>query len=211
MTTAPAQLPAPPFRLITLIALGATLLGCGDGRVDSGIAVGNPGSMRATAGHAEGVALRSVSFSASQALLRPCGSAGTQPIGGSDTWPAAGVPIPEGDWCSLELKGSRISVAGDTPSNGFRFEAKPKGFSLEFDAPPLADEPSLLVIGGLTWLQADMFENNGEELILDEKTDEVEALLAAMGPSILLIDRDADGRVSPADEAIEADMGPEPE
>lgn len=207
MITAPAS-DAPPWGLgLRRAALLLAALGCGDGqRADSGIAVGNPGfsadeagRMRATAGFEPGLSLTRVEFSAKQAILSPCGSGRRVPLGGTDGWAEGAVQVPAGDWCSLELKSLRLRVEGEGPDNAFAFSAKPADFALGFDAPPLAELPSLLVLGGLDWLKPELVDNGGASMELDEDSPEVEALLEAMGPAVLMLDADGDGLVSAGD------------
>jgi hypothetical protein len=199
--------------------LSALLIACGDGRRgDSGIAVGNPGFsvgepgvMLATAGHTEALALSTVDFSAKQAILTPCAGGRRVPLGGSEGgsegWSGGGLRIPEGEWCGLELKSLRLFVEGEGPDGRFAFDAAPRAFALTFEAPPLAERPSLLVLGGADWLQPSMFQNSNPDGTFDEDSEEVAAILAAMGPSTLLLDEDGDGAWSPGDSPV-ADSAP---
>ena len=217
MTTAPERRAGAQGRAWATDAalLSALLIACGDGRRgDSGIAVGNPGYsvgepgvMLATAGHADALALSRVDFSAKQAILTPCAGGRRVPLGGSEGWSGGGLRIPEGQWCGLELKSLRLSVEGEGPDGRFAFDAVPRAFSLSFEAPPLAERPSLLVLGGAGWLQPSMFQNSNPDGSFDEDSEEVEAILAAMGPSTLVLDEDGDGAMSPGDSPV-ADSAP---
>ncbi len=221
MTTAPERRAGAEGRAWAAHAalLSALLIACGDGRRgDSGIAVGNPGFsvgepgvMLATAGHTEALALSTVDFSAKQAILTPCAGGRRVPLGGSEGgsegWSGGGLRIPVGEWCGLELKSLRLFVEGEGPDGRFAFDSAPRAFALSFEAPPLAERPSLLVLGGAGWLQPSMFQNSNPDGTFDEDSEEVAAILAAMGPSTLLLDEDGDGVWSPGDSPV-ADSAP---
>ena len=197
--------------------LGAALLcvaACGGGqpRSDSGVAVGNPGSMRASAGREAEVSVARLSLSAKQTLLDPCEDAprgqGRAALGPTAAWGQAGEPVPAGSWCAIELRSVSLEVEGVAPANAFTLAAKVGALRVELDeALPLDAGPLLLVLGGEGWLGAAALDNGGEPLVLRPNDPLAEQLAAALARSTLFVDRDADGELSAGDASVAAAVG----
>ncbi len=206
---------APSARRSACAPLLLALLGCGGGgnpRSDSGVAVGNPGSMRASAGREAEVEVTRFSLSAKQTLLDPCDDApagqGRAVLGPTDGWGADGVAVPAGAWCALELRSVSVEVEGASPANPFALSSKVGALRVELGAAmPLGAGPLLLVLGGEGWLGAALLDSGGEPLDLKPNDPRAEQLVAALAQSSVFLDNDGDGELSAGDAPVAAAVG----
>ena len=191
--------------LRAILVLPVSLLACSGGqpRSDSGVAVGNPGSMRARAGHDDTVRVDAVRLVASQTQLEACTKGGRATLGPTDQWGESGETLPAGDWCALDVRSANLEIDGAADGRAFMLDANVGRLRIEFAGPlPLDAGGLLLQLGGPGWLTANTLGTANGPLRLKPNDPLTALLVSSLDRSVLYVDRDGDGEVGEADAPI---------
>ncbi len=151
-----------------LLGLAGLSMACASGvvRRDSGVAVGNPGNLRASIAPGEDVSFSAARIYIEQVWLVGCD--GTEQSLATELWldldAGDAVELPNGSWCGLVAESVTLEAVAESERNRVELALELDFIDLYGESWNPADGDVLMRLGSVGWLSAEWLEQDGPEL-----------------------------------------------